>query len=129
MGSEALSDVLRFEVRGFGIDAIVVEPGPIRSQFGATAVAGIAAAPESPYAKFNAALAEQIRAAFDGPMGQLAGSPEAVAETILRAITASRPKPRYKVTAAARMLMGVRRILPDRAFDAFLRTMLPTPGA
>ncbi len=126
---EALSDALRFEVRGFGIDVVVVEPGPIRTQFGDTAVAGIAGASDSPYAKFNQALAEQIHAAFEGPMGRLAGSPEMVAAAIEQAITAPHPKTRYKVTLAARMLMGMRRILPDRAFDAFLRTMLPAPGA
>ena len=127
---EALSDAPRFEVRGFGIDVVVVEPGPIRTQFGDTAVAGIAAASsDSPYAKFNTALAEQIRGAYEGPMGRLAGSPEMVADAIERAISAPHPRTRYKVTLAARMLMGMRRILPDRAFDAFLRTMLPAPGA
>src|SRR4029077_13496538 len=38
---EALSDAPRFEVKGFGIDVIVVEPGPIRTQFGDTAIGSI----------------------------------------------------------------------------------------
>src|SRR5439155_1000354 len=41
---EALSDALRFEVRAFGIDVIVVEPGPIRTRFGDTAIASIGSA-------------------------------------------------------------------------------------
>ena len=40
---EAISDALRFEVRGFGVDVIVIEPGLIRTQFGEAAVNSIAA--------------------------------------------------------------------------------------
>jgi NAD(P)-dependent dehydrogenase (short-subunit alcohol dehydrogenase family) len=125
---EALSDALRFEVRGFGIDVSVIQPGPIRTRFGDTAVGSIATPATSPYAAFNTVLAKQIREAYEGgPMARLAGSPEAVAAVIERAITSAHPKTRYKVTAAARFLMGMRRWLPDRAFDTFLRTQFPTP--
>src|SRR6478609_4964270 len=55
---EALGDALRFEVRGFGIDVVTIEPGLIRTEFGETAV-GSLAAPQSnggPYGEFNAAV-------------------------------------------------------------------------
>ena len=128
---EALSDALRFEVRGFGIDVVVIEPGPIKTQFGDTAIASIHApgSSQSPYAQFNATLAQKVREAYEGPMGRLAAGPEAVARVIEQAISARRPKTRYPVTAAARILMGLRRWLPDRAFDAFLRTQFPPPAA
>ena len=61
-------------------------------------------------------------------MGRLAAGPEAVAQVIKKAIEVERPATRYTVTAAARMLMGLRRWLPDRAFDAFLRTQFSPPG-
>ncbi len=126
---EALSDALRFEVKGFGIDVIVIEPGPIKTRFGDTAVGSIAAPKDSPYAAFNAVLEKQIREAYEGgPMARFAAPPEAVAEVIEKAITAASPKTRYKVTLAARVLMGLRRVLPDRAFDAFLRTQFPPPA-
>lgn len=125
---EALSDALRFEVRGFGVDVIVIQPGPIKTRFGDTAVGNIAAPKDSPYAAFNAVLAKQIREAYEGgPMARFAAPPLAVAEVIERAITSASPKTRYKVTLAARVLMGIRRVLPDRAFDAFLRTQFPPP--
>jgi hypothetical protein len=60
-------------------------------------------------------------------MARFAAPPEAVAEVIARAITSANPKTRYKVTLAARVLMGLRRVLPDRAFDAFLRTQFRPP--
>src|SRR5215831_5227810 len=52
---EALSDALRFEVRGFGIDVIVIEPGPIKTRFGDTAVANVQRVRQegSAYATFN----------------------------------------------------------------------------
>lgn len=44
---EALSDALRFELKGFGIDVIVVEPGAIRTRWVETAVAGLRECPRS----------------------------------------------------------------------------------
>src|SRR4029453_18126415 len=38
---ESLSDALRFEVQGFGVDVIVIEPGPIKTRFGDTAIDSI----------------------------------------------------------------------------------------
>ena len=47
---EAISDALRFEVRGFGVRVIVIEPGPIRTAFTASANATLATDAEGPYA-------------------------------------------------------------------------------
>ena len=38
---EAISDALRFEVKGFGVDVVVIQPGLIRSRFGETAATGV----------------------------------------------------------------------------------------
>jgi NAD(P)-dependent dehydrogenase (short-subunit alcohol dehydrogenase family) len=124
---EALSDALRFEVKPFGVDVVVVEPGPIRTQFGDTAIAAVqrVSRTDSPYAEFNRVLAQRIKEAYEGPMGRFALPPEAVAKVIETAITAARPRTRYVVTFAARFLMALRRWLPDRAFDGFLRTQFP----
>ena len=48
---------------------------------------------------------------------------------IERAISAERPRARYRVTPSARLFMGLRRLLPDRLWDGFLRRTFPTPGA
>jgi NAD(P)-dependent dehydrogenase (short-subunit alcohol dehydrogenase family) len=126
---EALSDALRFEVRGFGVDVIAIEPGLIRTSFGEAAAATVPPAGDGPYAGFQEAVATTTRDVYDGPLGRLGGGPEAVARTIERAISAERPRARYRVTASARLFMGLRRLLPDRLWDRFLRRSFPTPGA
>jgi NAD(P)-dependent dehydrogenase (short-subunit alcohol dehydrogenase family) len=129
---EALSDALRFEVRGFGIHVIVIQPGLIRTRFGETAAGGIdpGSAAAGPYAAFNRAVAQSTVSVYErGPLGRLGGSPDAVARRIEVALRAPKPRARYPVTASARLLMLQRRLLPDAAWDAMLRTQFPQPGA
>jgi NAD(P)-dependent dehydrogenase (short-subunit alcohol dehydrogenase family) len=127
---EALSDALRFEVRGFGVDVVVIEPGLIKTRFGDTAAGSIdatAAGGDDPYGEFNAAVSKGTAEVYEGPLARLGGGPETVARVIERAITARRPKTRYKVTPSARLALAQRRLLTDRAWDAFMRTQFPTP--
>jgi len=128
---EAMSDALRFEVQNFGVDVMVIEPGAIMTRFGDTAAARVDALAvlNSDYADFRRTLAASIRKTYvaKDAMGGEAGD---VARVIETAITVRRPKTRYPVTLGARVLMGLRRWLPDRAFDAVLRSQIhpPTPG-
>src|SRR5262245_17245934 len=74
---EAISDALRVEVKGVGVDAIVIEPGPIKTQFGDTAVDRLRRiGGQGPYARFNDVLAQRIREAYEGPMAMMALGPE-----------------------------------------------------
>ncbi|HKR98228.1 MAG TPA: oxidoreductase [Candidatus Dormibacteraeota bacterium] len=127
---EALSDVLRFEVAGFGVEVVIVEPGLIRTNFGEAAVGSMSEVPsdDGPYAKFNTAVAATTAGAYHGPMSRLGAGPEAVARTIEKAISKRRPRPRYAVTASARFLLAQHAILPDRAWDAVVGTSFPRPG-
>ena len=125
---EALSDALRFEVRGFGVEVVVVEPGLIRTGFARTAVGSMGEG-SGPYAGFEAGVARTTRENYErGPLAALGGGPEAVAETIERAISAARPRARYTVTPSARVLISARRLLPDRAWDGLLGLFYPRPG-
>ncbi len=128
---EALSDALRFEVKGFGIDVVVIEPGLIRTAFSETAVGGMTAAlaKPGPYEAFNLAVARTTKEAYEkGMLSHLAGGPEDVARTIERALRARRPKARYPVTASAHAMLLQRALMPDWAWDVFLRTQFPQPG-
>jgi NAD(P)-dependent dehydrogenase (short-subunit alcohol dehydrogenase family) len=129
---EALSDALRFEVRGFGIDVVLIEPGLIKSGFATAAVSGMAQRPEvgATYDAFHAAVAKATKESYEvGPLARLAGGPDAVAKVIARAIAARRPRARYRVTLSATMLMTQRRWMSDGMWDWFLRQSFPSPGA
>ena len=125
---EALSDALRFEVRGFGVSVILIEPGLITTEFARTAAASVdEAGGGGPYAKFNSSVAKITESAYRGPLSRLGGGPEAVADTIAGALRASRPKPRYPVTLSAHLMINQRRFLPDQLWDLAMRTQYPTP--
>jgi NAD(P)-dependent dehydrogenase (short-subunit alcohol dehydrogenase family) len=127
---EALSDALRFEVAGFGVDVIIIEPGLIVTRFGETAAGSVKSAPaEGAYAEFNRRVAELTQEAYQGPMAKLGAGPGAVAETIAKALEARRPKARYPVTPSAHLLINQRRLVPDRVWDLMMRTQFPRPGA
>jgi NAD(P)-dependent dehydrogenase (short-subunit alcohol dehydrogenase family) len=128
---EAISDAMRFELKSFGVDVILIEPGLIRTGFGAVAEREIGGgtADHGPYADFNRAVGEATVGAYEqGMLARLAGPPEAVGETIERALGAKRPKARYTVTASAKVLLALKAVLPDKGWDAMTRSSFPSPG-
>ncbi len=135
---EALSDALRFEVAGFGVDVVLVEPGFIRTGFSEAAAGSMASndgRPDAepagdPYRAFTDGVLASTRTVYErGLAARLGGGPDAVAKVVLEAITADRPRARYPVTASARLLRALRLALPDRAWDAFLARQFVRPGA
>ena len=125
---EAISDALRFEVKGFGIGVTLIEPGLIKTEFGTAAVNSLDPTPDDgPYAHFNNAVGATTAGAYEGGgMARLGAGPEAVAKAIEKAIR--RPKPRKPVTASARIMIGLHAVLPDSMWDRSMRTNFPQPG-
>jgi NAD(P)-dependent dehydrogenase (short-subunit alcohol dehydrogenase family) len=131
---EAVSDALRYEVAPFGVAVVLLEPGPVSTAFGDTAVATIDAAPdeatakgEDAYAGFRRALAVRYAQAYDGSRMRLTSSPDAVAGVIVRAVRARRPRSRYTVGPVAKTMIGLRRFAPSPVFDAVIRSSFPVP--
>lgn len=123
---EGLSDCLRMELAAFDIDVVVVQPGAIRTEWGAIARDALmqtsGATAYAPQARTAAAL---LAGADRG-----AGAPPAVvADVVWRALTARRPRTRYAVGGGAALLLGLRRVLSDRAFDAVMRRAAATMAA
>ncbi|MFL5839431.1 MAG: oxidoreductase [Thermoleophilaceae bacterium] len=126
---EAISDALRYEVKGFGVGVTIIEPGLIKTEFGTAAVGSLEpTADDGPYADFNNAVGATTAGAYEGGgLSRLGAGPEAVAKAIERAI--KHPKPRIPVTASARIMIGLRRLMPDSLWDRSMRTNFPQPGA
>lgn len=126
---EAMSDALRFEVRAFGIDVVLIQPGLVRSSFSDTAVGAMPTTEgPSPYAALNDSVARLTRESYvKGLLGKLAGDPEDVARVIAKALAARRPRARYRAMPLAHALMTLRNVSPDRVWDAFLRAFYSEP--
>jgi len=123
---EAISDALRFEVQGFGVEVIVIEPGLIVTNFGDTA-AGSVGATAGPYADFNREVARATEDVYRGPLAKLGAGPDAVAKAIAAALKSEHPKTRYPVTVSAHLMINQRRLMPDRLWDRVMRTQFPVP--
>ena len=127
---EAISDALRFELRGFGIDVILLEPGLITTEFGEAATASMADVEltgDDPYAKFNTTVGAVTKGAYDGPLKMFGGGPDRVAKVIERAIKRRHPPARITITPSAKVTIGMRRLMPDRLWDAAMRAQFPQP--
>ena len=107
---EAYSDSLRNEVRPFGIDVVVIEPGGIASEW--TGIAADAATRYSgaePYAG--------MVASFRKMQDRKAPPPSVVSDMVVKALDARRPATRYSGGLIARPMLFLRRCLSDRMFD------------
>ncbi len=113
---EALSDALRVEVAPFGIRVIVVEPGPVKTDFFrvAEATAAQVANPNGPYAP----LAETMEN-FKTSATDLAWPVDKVARIILKAMTDPNPAPRYTAFSLGKPGLGLMRLTPTWVMDGF----------
>jgi len=123
---EALSDCLRMEIKPFGVDVVLIEPGGIRTEWGGIAAANLRKTSGSgPYAPQADAMAKQMS---DDSRDSRSTSPELIADTIAKAVSARRPRTRYAAGFAAKPLITLRHLLPARAFDTVIRRATGVPG-
>lgn len=127
---EAMSDVLRFEVEGFGIDVVVIEPGPTTSDFGRASIASLDAladTADSAYAPFRVGIRSALESTFATPPPG-AASPEDVAEAVWAGLVDPRPETRVVVGEMAHQLIELKTSGSDRAWDEVVAGMYPQPG-
>ena len=121
---EAISDALRVEVKPFGIDVILVEPGLVRTNFERRVNKSLEVEPaphaaDSAYAALLAANDKRTTSGYANDF--MTTGPEAVAAVIVKAVDSSRPRSRYVVTSAAKVMINLRRFGGDRVWDAAMR--------
>jgi NAD(P)-dependent dehydrogenase (short-subunit alcohol dehydrogenase family) len=116
---EGLTDVLRIEMAGTGIEVILIEPGPIATKIRENAVPHFErwidweqSARREQYISLRGRLYDKKVKKDTFELG-----PEAVTAKLIRALEDRRPKPRYFVTTPTYLMGFARRILPTRALD------------
>ncbi len=113
---EGMTEVLRMEVRPFGVRVVLIEPGDFRTGFTAQRRKARAAGPGSAYAeRFGKALATMEKDEAGG------ADPLAVARLLERLIAMRAPRPRYKVGGFIQTFaVGLRKVLPQKLFEYLL---------
>lgn len=116
---EALSDALRMEVKPFGIDVSIVEPGGIKTDWGLIAADHLAKSSKgTPYEPEGLREAATIRKAYSI---RLLSKPEVVTRAISKAVNSRRPRARYRIGFGAYTLVLFHGLLPARWWDAMMR--------
>jgi len=119
---EALSDALRMEVRQFGIDVIIIEPGAVKSEWADIAKDNLLkTSGHGPYIRYAEAMSTLIDKFYSG---KKLTTPEKIADVIVEAINAAKPRPRYIATRDARGFILLKWLLPDRMFDHLLLRLM-----
>ncbi|TDL76277.1 SDR family NAD(P)-dependent oxidoreductase [Palleronia sediminis] len=118
---EGLTDTLRLEMRGTGIDVISIQPGPIATRIRANSIPHFErwidwrASPRR--AQYEATL---LRRLYEGAPDRFQLPASAVTRRLVEALETPRPRDRYRVTTPTRLAALGRRVLPGRMLHALL---------
>lgn len=119
---EGWSDCLRLEVKPFGIDVVLVEPGVIATPWGTVAANNLKNnSLQGAYAQRASRTAKTMTTMYANP--KRATNPLVLAKVIVKAATANKPKTRYVKGAFAKPVLFLRKILSDRSFDKLINAM------
>ncbi|PKQ60734.1 short-chain dehydrogenase/reductase [Labilibaculum manganireducens] len=111
---EALSDSLRNEVRQFGVDVIVVEPGGIKTEWGSIATNNmLKVSGQGRYKQMAENFANMLNSVDENSGSE----PKLIADVIYEAITTEEPETRYAAGFMAKELLDMRKNMSDKEFD------------
>lgn len=117
---EGLSDALRKEVKSFGIDIIVVEPGGTKSEMTSLGTEYMSSVSGNSVYGSLAKGVIKLYAAFEKD----ASDPIVIAKLIKKGIEANNPKTRYVGASGAKMMLFLRKILSDKMFDKMIMNQI-----
>jgi short-subunit dehydrogenase len=112
---EGLSDTLRKDVKRFGIEVVVIEPGAIDSEWASIAMDHLLKISSKPYLDAAAKVSKAFEDVYEN-----ASDPIVIARVVLKAIKAKKPKTRYVAGKQGKMVLMMHSLLSDRKFDNFI---------
>jgi short-subunit dehydrogenase len=123
---EGLSDCLRLEVKDFGIDVIVIEPGGVKTEWGTImAEKLIKSSGDTVYSNLFNGYIKSFKDVAEQPAA-MGAEPDLIAKTIEKSIKAKSPKTRYAVGFGAKPFLLIRKILSDKMYDKFWGSIMKT---
>lgn len=126
---EAVSDSLRMELREYGVDVVLIEPGGVASAWGGITAERLSTAGKGTvYEQACDEVAGVYRQVY-APDSRILTSPDRVARMICRAAAARRPHTRYLFGFGARSLVVMHALLPTRAYDRLMTGMYRSKAA
>ncbi len=117
---EGMSDSIRMELKQFGIDVILIEPGAIKTEWSGIAQENmIKVSGHTAYGNLARKHANML-ARFEGR----GSDPSVISNTIVKAVNARKPKTRYCIGTGGPMMLNLRRLLSDRMFDNMMLSQM-----
>jgi short-subunit dehydrogenase len=118
---EGLSDCLRMELKQFGIDVVIIEPGPIITEWNTIARENMKKV--SGNTVYKDLVNKHIKM-FERADGKMGSPPIVIAKVIVKAVLANKPKTRYAAGGSARLILLLRRMVSDRLFDKIMLSQM-----
>ena len=116
---EALSDAMRMELKPFGIDVVLIEPGMIGTDWGKIAADHLTESCRgTAYGPTGSAMGDNMRTLY---ASRWPSPPSVVTRALVRAVDSRRPKVRYRIGRGAGTMVFFHSILPARWWDAMNR--------
>ncbi len=119
---EGLSDCLRLELKPFGIDVVILEPGFIATEFGSVLLSNFKKiSKDSAYSEMmNAIITNTKKTEAEGNNSQ----PTVIADAVSKIIKTKNPKTRYSVGKMAKPLIFLRNLVGDKMYDKMVTSQL-----
>lgn len=126
---EALSDATRMEVRPYGIDVVIIEPGGVYSNWGRIAAEQLRKASEKTIYEDKAGrMANVFEMMYGRNPYNLMTSAAKAAKHVCKAVTSRHPKTRYAFGVGNASMRFLHTVLPDRWFDAIITFLFSAFG-
>ena len=119
---EALSDALRMEMKPFGVDVVMIEPGGIKTDWGIIAAKHLAESSKG--TAYEKEALNEAALMHKGYSGNYLSKPRVVTRAISRAVNSRCPRARYRIGTGSSLLVFMHTVLPTRWWDAMMRGMI-----
>ena len=123
---EAFSDALRMEMKPFGVEVSMIEPGGIKTDWGIIAARHLRESSlNTPYAEMALPESDLMRFVYTS---KYLSSPHVITRAIMRAVNSRHPKARYRTGRFSHLSVFVHWLLPARWWDALMRGLCHIPA-